>query len=334
MIGATIVLAVEWAIAHEVWHVRVQQLPVDARRRAVTWRSRRCRWRSTSPAWLGWVSHLAAAAVAVLLFVLSSTRGIPADPEGILVDPAVQRPVQLGLAGLVSIGALISWRWPPVGAVMLALAAGGLGTFAALQYEPVTAIALTIVVIVPAVLLWLSWQHRRRPHEIAGLAVATFVAAVRDLDRGEHGLRVGVRSDPRGQRGRAVARRPRRVGVAGRTRRGDDLGHGSPRRRRGRRPDDRHQRCTDVDVGQPSAQRSRIWSGSGSPTSNPAAVYAYTIEVDGERDTGRGAGTFRTPDGRAHLISCRRGIVRPGRLERGGVRRHVGGGPAALSRPG
>ena len=115
---------------------------------------------------LGLASHLAAAAVAILLAVLAVTRGIPADPEGILLDPAIQRPVQLGLAGLVSIGALVSWRFP---ASVRCCWPSPLLVWArspSLQFEPRTALALTALVAIPAVLLWLSWQHRRRHGEI------------------------------------------------------------------------------------------------------------------------------------------------------------------------
>ncbi|MEL7210244.1 MAG: hypothetical protein AAGK32_18770, partial [Actinomycetota bacterium] len=56
---------------------------------------------------------------------------------------------------------------------MLAFAATGVGIFSAGEYPPPVALALTGAMLVPAVLLWLSWQHRRRPHEIVALAVIT-----------------------------------------------------------------------------------------------------------------------------------------------------------------
>jgi len=171
LIGGAIVLAVEWAIAHAAWHRRCTSCPWAPEGTRV--RHATIPLRVEVARLLGMASHLAAAGVAILLAVLSVTRGLPADAEGILLDPAIQRPVQLGLAGLVSIGALVSWRFPAVGAVLLAFAAAGLGTFASLQFEPRTALALTTLVAVPAVLLWLSWQHRRRHGEIVALAMVT-----------------------------------------------------------------------------------------------------------------------------------------------------------------
>lgn len=173
LIGASIVLAVEWALAHREWHRRCSSCPwapepiVGARHGGTI------PMHVDTAKLLGWTSHLAAAAVAVVLAVLSFTRGIPADPDGILLDETLQRPLQLGLAGMVSIGTLLSVRWPPLGAVMLALSGAGLGVFASLQYEPTIALAVTAVVMAPAVLLWLSWQHRRRPGEIGALALIT-----------------------------------------------------------------------------------------------------------------------------------------------------------------
>jgi len=171
VIGGALVLAVEWAIAHEAWHRRCTNCPWAPESTPVQHAT--IPLRVDVARLLGLASHTAAAGVAMLLAILSVTRGIPADPDGILLDPAIQRPVQLGLAGLVSIGALVSWRFPAVGAVLLAFAAGGLGTFASLQFEPRTALALTTIVVTPAVLLWLSWQHRRRHGEIVALATVT-----------------------------------------------------------------------------------------------------------------------------------------------------------------
>ena len=293
LIGAAIVLAVEWAIAHEAWHQRCSSCP---------WTPHRGQHviHSTVPMHvdvarlLGWGSHAAAAGVAILLAVLATTRGIPADPEGVLLDPAIQRALQLGLAGFVSVGTLVSWRWPQVGALMLAFAAGGLGTFAALQYEPLIALAMTGVVLVPAVLLWLSWQHKRRHHEIALLAVTTLVVLIAtwftasivyaslfgpthessDAERlpvdhvewvwlgalGPESISVTARFDNTDANARVIATSGEQVWM--------------------------------TPLQQPTENGIARFdlSGLGSDRS-----YDYFIEVDGEADAGRGVGTFRTP---------------------------------------
>ncbi|BCK56069.1 alkaline phosphatase D family protein [Nocardia wallacei] len=121
------------------------------------------------------LAHLSAAAVAVTLAVLTFAVGVPANGEGFVFGSRIETPVQLALAGVVSIGALISWRWEAVGAVLIALAATGLGIFAAIEYQPIYAMALTTGAMVPAVLLWLSWQHRRTAVELVVLAVITLL---------------------------------------------------------------------------------------------------------------------------------------------------------------
>jgi hypothetical protein len=76
---------------------------------------------------------------------------------------------------VMSIGALLAWRWEGIGALFIAVAAAGAGIFAALEYVPGVALVLTLALMAPAVLLWLSWQHRRSPREILALAVLATV---------------------------------------------------------------------------------------------------------------------------------------------------------------
>jgi len=292
VIGCAIVLAVEWAIAHEAWHRRCASCPWALEGAPVEHAT--IPLRIDVARLLGLASHVAAAGVAVLLATLAVTRGLPADPEGVLLDPAIQRPVQLGLAGLVSIGALVSWRFPAVGAVMLAFAAAGLGTFASLQFEPRTALALTMLISVPAVLLWLSWQHRRRHGEIVALAAVTtsllagtwiaasfvygsiFGATHEDsaatpipVDHvewvwlgalGPDSISATVRVDDADLEARMV--------VTG----GDDTWTSEAAR-----PLESNAVRLDVDGLRPDER------------------YEYVIEVDGRADQGRGRGTFRTP---------------------------------------
>ncbi|MGD9750898.1 MAG: alkaline phosphatase D family protein [Acidimicrobiia bacterium] len=116
-------------------------------------------------------AHLTAALAAIGLAVLSFTRGVPSNPEGSGLGSLLERPVQLGLAGVVSAAALLGWRWPVIGALLLAIAATALGVFAGVEYQPAWAVLLTSGLLIPAVLLWFSWQHRHRPREIVGVGV-------------------------------------------------------------------------------------------------------------------------------------------------------------------
>ncbi|MFC9962650.1 alkaline phosphatase D family protein [Nocardia ignorata] len=121
------------------------------------------------------LAHLSAAVVALTLAVLTLTVGVPSSGEGFVFGSRVETPVQLALAGVVSLGALISWRWEAVGAVLIAVAASCLGVFAAVEYEPIYAMLLAGGAMVPSVLLWLSWQHRRTAVELVALAVVTLL---------------------------------------------------------------------------------------------------------------------------------------------------------------
>jgi hypothetical protein len=57
---------------------------------------------------------------------------------------------------------------------VLAFAASGLGIFASVEYEPAWAVALTSVLLVPAVLNWLLWQPGRAHHELVAVGAVTF----------------------------------------------------------------------------------------------------------------------------------------------------------------
>jgi hypothetical protein len=174
LIGWSVVLAVDACVAHEHWHRHC----------------RGCLWAPVTPRppllapihvpadrtrLVRLAAHLSAAVAAVGLALMAWTASVPSNPDGSLFDVKIQRPVQLALAAMVSFGALVSWRWPAAGAVIIALAGAGLGVFAGLEYRPELAVVLTAVLLVPAFLLWLSWQHRRTRGEIVALAVLTTI---------------------------------------------------------------------------------------------------------------------------------------------------------------
>jgi membrane-associated phospholipid phosphatase/phosphodiesterase/alkaline phosphatase D-like protein len=174
LIGLAIALAAWWVIEHQRWHARC----------------RRCVW---APAGhephrrgalhvaahrlptIRRLAHLAGAGAALGLAVLTITVGVPANPEGTVFGPAIATPVQLAFAAMVSVGALLAWKWDAVGAVVIAFAAAGLGIFAAVEYAPAFAVAMTIVLLIPAFLLWIGWQHERTWAEIVALAAFTTV---------------------------------------------------------------------------------------------------------------------------------------------------------------
>lgn len=178
MIGVAGALVVDWAVAHQRWHGHCHG----------------CAW-APAGTWVPLLStihlhpshgkaaqvlaHLTAAAAAIGLAVLALTGSLPSNPEGSLLGVHIQRPLQLGLAALVSIGALVIWKWPGTGAVMIAVAAVGLGVLAGLEYRPELAVLMTVALLVPAVLSWLSWQHRRHRGEIVTLAAVTLVWSAR-----------------------------------------------------------------------------------------------------------------------------------------------------------
>lgn len=293
LIGASIVFAVEWAMAHEGWHRRCRSCPWTPAPVAAAIHAGTIPMHFDTAKVLGWSSHLAAAGVAAMLAVLSFTRGIPSDPEGILLDRAIQQPIQLGLAGMVSVGALVSWRWPPLGAVLLAFASAGLGVFASLQYEPTVALAMTATVLVPAVLLWLSWQHRRRPGEIAVLAGITLALLATSWVGASivYATLFGP-THPDSAAERIPVDRVEWVW----------LGNlGATTISATARLDDDHTARLVVMLGDES------WHSPVQTTTEadlvrfdieglrPDESYEYVIEVDGRPDGGRGRGAFRTP---------------------------------------
>jgi len=172
LLGLAIALGGWWGIEHRGWHTRC---------RGCVWaptgheRGRRgtAHFEPRRLLTIRRLAHLAAAVAALGLAVLTVTVGVPANPEGTVFGPEIATPAQLVLAGLVSVGALVAWRWDAAGAVLIAVAAAGLGLFAAVEYVPAIAFGMTVILFVPALLLWIGWQHERTWAEIVGLAVFT-----------------------------------------------------------------------------------------------------------------------------------------------------------------
>lgn len=100
---------------------------------------------------------------------------IPRDPEGGQFTEDVLVPLQLGLLALTAIGLILSLRWIAVAAAVVALGGSGLGVLATLEYEPPFGFFVLLAFLVPAVMMWLDWQHRETLGKILVLAVSTAV---------------------------------------------------------------------------------------------------------------------------------------------------------------
>jgi hypothetical protein len=124
------------------------------------------------------VAGLWSMATVIGLVVLALRFGLPNDPEGFTFEQRIEKGVQIGAAALLALSALLSLRWHSLGAVLGFVSASVVGMFAAVQYRPAWATALTVILIVPSVLTWLGWQHRQRWSPIGVAAVLTTVAVV------------------------------------------------------------------------------------------------------------------------------------------------------------
>jgi membrane-associated phospholipid phosphatase len=292
--GLVLVLSVQWVLDTERSHARCQSCPWSVGHQPASHGLVDLHLGTAATVRL--VAHLAAAVAAIGLAVLTLTVDVPSNPDLTSFGTAVQRPVQLGLAGLVSLGALVSWRWPAVGAAMIALAGTGLGLFASVEYQPLLALGMTAALLVPSVLLWLSWQHTRTQRQITALAAVTALllagtwvgaTAVYDVyfgpthpesttpsvpaDRVEWLWMGGLTSTSVTVTARLEAGRDAATAVVRDT-------EGVERARRG-----------PVAVGEHRIVRVTV------DGLVPDTAYRIVLEVDGHEDAGRGVGTFRTP---------------------------------------
>jgi membrane-associated phospholipid phosphatase len=174
LIGLALVLAVQWAVDDRQSHRACHSCPWSDGTGAVASHG----VLHVHPSWrkvLRVGAHLATAVAASTLAYVTLRIDLPSQADGYGLGPSVARPVQLGLVALLSVAALVAWRWEGAGAVLVAIAAAGIGVFAAVEYPPLVGLLLTGALLVPAFLLWLSWQHSRRPHELTAVAVVSAV---------------------------------------------------------------------------------------------------------------------------------------------------------------
>jgi hypothetical protein len=109
----------------------------------------------------------------VTLLGLAFIEGMPVSPDGAKLSADTARSIQLGLLGLVVIAGLVALRWAAAGAVLLALAGTALGIFAALTYQAWVSVLVATVFLLPAVGIWLTWQHTRTVRAVTTLALVT-----------------------------------------------------------------------------------------------------------------------------------------------------------------
>jgi hypothetical protein len=122
------------------------------------------------------VARVTAALMASAVLVVALRINLPAETVEYGLHPSWEQFIEAGIAALVVCGALVAWKWDGVGASILAVAASAAGVYTAIQLRPAVAVVVTSVFMIPAVLLWLSWQHDRRPGEI--LAVTLVLSAL------------------------------------------------------------------------------------------------------------------------------------------------------------
>jgi PhoD-like phosphatase len=116
-----------------------------------------------------WWIVLALVGFAVLAFGV----GLPAKPHGNILDPRVERGLQICFLGLVGLAAVLAARWRGVAALVLIVAAFGLTATAAFAYQRTVVLAVAVVFLAPAVALWLVWQQQRSTATIVALGLAT-----------------------------------------------------------------------------------------------------------------------------------------------------------------
>ncbi len=172
-LGLTVVLGVHWVMAHSSLHRGCPSCHWSRHPHDIRW----SRGLITFPPWvarrLEWAGFFSALGAAAGLAVATVIIGLPADPEGYGFGSSISTPVQIGMAALMALAALVALRWRAPAAILMAISAAALGLFASVEYRPLWAITLTGMLLVPAILTWLAWQPRETLGRITALAAAT-----------------------------------------------------------------------------------------------------------------------------------------------------------------
>jgi membrane-associated phospholipid phosphatase len=174
-IGLTVVLATHWVVAHEAWHRRCPACPWSPHPDPPRWHQGLFHLEPHEARRLGWYGAGGALSAAAGLGLATLFVGLPRDPEGYGFAATISDQVQLGLAGLMAVAGLLALRRRSraTGAVLMALAATGLGLLASIEYRPLLAVALTVALMIPAVVTWLAWQPDETVGSVTALAATT-----------------------------------------------------------------------------------------------------------------------------------------------------------------
>lgn len=310
LVGVALVLATWWALEHPRWHRSCStcpwELPADVVTGPGMLRVSPARERTVRRGARLWLAG------AVLLFaLLAIVEGLPTSPEGITMGPSLARQLQLALLGLAVVALLVALRWEAVGAALAALAGTGLAVFAAITYQPWVSLLVAATFLLPAVGLWLVWQHRQTMRAVVTLALATAL-----LLAGTYGASAEVYDRLFGPLHPRSATLPLDVdsvawswsgGVTARSAQVVAKIDGTAEEVR-----------LVVAAGGDEVVRSEVVAPGEDDVVRlavdglePGTDYRYAVEVDGERDRTRGRGSFTTaPEGPASftiaLASCAR----------------------------
>lgn len=175
LLGGTMVWIVCWVLETPEWHRRCHHCP----------------WEATPgpehtvvhlDEWLHGPIRLLAltwALVAIGFFaVLTATAGIPRDPDGESVGEMVSVVGTYAALVVLALAWLVALRWPGLGAFGIAIGGLVLGALSSVAYHPFISLLVAAAFGIPAVALWLGWQHRRTRRSLVVLAAVTTTMAV------------------------------------------------------------------------------------------------------------------------------------------------------------
>lgn len=113
--------------------------------------------------------------VTSLLGILATEGLMPQADTGATIEADLAEPVQLGLLGVVAVGALVARRAEMTGATTMAVAGSALAIVASIQYPPLVSVGVGLALLVPAFLHWLAWQRERSTVHVVRLLIVTSV---------------------------------------------------------------------------------------------------------------------------------------------------------------
>lgn len=114
-------------------------------------------------------------AVTLALLAAAVAGQIPQSPDSRTFEAAGQ----LGMLGLAAVGGLVALRWEGVGAGILIVSGVALGVLASLQWPPLVALLVALAFVTPAVAFLVLWQRERpwRHLAVLGVVVTLVLAA-------------------------------------------------------------------------------------------------------------------------------------------------------------